>query len=116
MYLIDGYNLSHAIGVPRDALLGAVEAFCRRGNQSARIVFDPALPDFITVSTPAQTVAAGGMVTVTATFLRNPGRGLVRLVAHRSSCRSATAEIGARASPLPVSPLLHWISRSMVTG
>ena len=41
MFLIDGYNLSHAIGVPRDALLGAVEAFCRRENQSARIVFDP---------------------------------------------------------------------------
>lgn len=44
---------------------------------SARIVFDPALPDFIQVSIPAQTVAAGGMVAVTATFLRDPGRGLV---------------------------------------
>lgn len=41
MYLIDGYNLLHAIGAGRDALLGAVEAFCRRENQSARMVFDP---------------------------------------------------------------------------
>jgi hypothetical protein len=41
VYLIDGYNLSHAIGVSRDALLGAVESFCRRENQGARIVFDP---------------------------------------------------------------------------
>ena len=40
MYLIDGYNLLYAIGVPRDALLGDIEAFCRRENQSARIVFD----------------------------------------------------------------------------
>lgn len=40
MYLIDGYNLCHAIGVSRDALLGAVEAFCRRENQAARVVFD----------------------------------------------------------------------------
>jgi rRNA-processing protein FCF1 len=41
VYLIDGYNLSHALGVTRDALLGAVEAFCRRENQAARVVFDP---------------------------------------------------------------------------
>jgi hypothetical protein len=41
VYLIDGYNLLHAIGATRDALLGAVEAFCRRESQSARIVFDP---------------------------------------------------------------------------
>jgi hypothetical protein len=41
VYLIDGYNLAHAIGVPRDALLGAVDAFCRRENQTARIIFDP---------------------------------------------------------------------------
>jgi hypothetical protein len=44
---------------------------------SARIVFDPALPDFIQVSTPAQTVAAGGTIAVTATLLRDPGRGTV---------------------------------------
>jgi hypothetical protein len=41
VYLIDGYNLLHALGVARDALLGAVEAFCRREGQVARIVFDP---------------------------------------------------------------------------
>jgi hypothetical protein len=41
VFLIDGYNLAHAIGVPRDALLGAVDAFCRRENQTARIIFDP---------------------------------------------------------------------------
>lgn len=40
MYLIDGYNLCHAIGVSRDALLAALDAFCRRENQAARIVFD----------------------------------------------------------------------------
>lgn len=40
MYLIDGYNLSHAIGVSRDALLAALDAFCRREGRSARIVFD----------------------------------------------------------------------------
>lgn len=41
MFLIDGYNLLHAVGMSRDALLGAVDAFCRRENQSARVVFDP---------------------------------------------------------------------------
>jgi hypothetical protein len=40
VYLIDGYNLMHALGVARDALLAAVEGFCRRENQAARIVFD----------------------------------------------------------------------------
>ncbi len=41
MFLIDGYNLLHAIGTSRDALLGAVEAWCRREKRTARIVFDP---------------------------------------------------------------------------
>lgn len=41
MYLIDGYNLLHAIGGTRDTLLGDVEAWCRRENRTARIVFDP---------------------------------------------------------------------------
>ena len=41
MYLIDGYNLAHAVGMSRDALLSALEAFCRRENRSARVVFDP---------------------------------------------------------------------------
>lgn len=40
MYLIDGYNLCHAIGVSRDALLASLDTFCRRESQSARIVFD----------------------------------------------------------------------------
>ena len=41
MYLIDGYNLLHAIGASRDSLLGALEAWCRRENRAARVVFDP---------------------------------------------------------------------------
>ena len=40
MFLIDGYNLCHAINVSRDALLASLDVFCRRENQSARIVFD----------------------------------------------------------------------------
>lgn len=47
MFLIDGYNLLHAMvrgratSEARDRLIGLIEAFCRRGGYSARIVFDP---------------------------------------------------------------------------
>jgi rRNA-processing protein FCF1 len=40
VYLIDGYNLLHAMGAARDALLSSIEAFCRRESQGARVVFD----------------------------------------------------------------------------
>jgi predicted RNA-binding protein with PIN domain len=46
LYLIDGYNLLHAAArgkataAARDALLAAIEAWCRAGNYPARIVFD----------------------------------------------------------------------------
>jgi hypothetical protein len=46
VFLIDGYNLLHAVApgratpAARERLLDAVVAFCRRGGYSARVVFD----------------------------------------------------------------------------
>lgn len=47
MYLIDGYNLLHAVAPgratpeSRERLIAAIEAWCRRENYRAVIVFDP---------------------------------------------------------------------------
>ena len=47
MFLIDGYNLLHAVGrgksgeEARAALIGLIEGWCAQGNYRARIVFDP---------------------------------------------------------------------------
>ena len=46
MFLIDGYNLLHALArgratpEARDRLISLIEAFCRAGGYRARIVFD----------------------------------------------------------------------------
>lgn len=47
MFLIDGYNLLHAVSPgratpeARERLLAAIADYCRRGNYAARVVFDP---------------------------------------------------------------------------
>lgn len=47
MFLIDGYNLLHAMAKgratpeARDRLISLLEAWCREGGYRARIVFDP---------------------------------------------------------------------------
>jgi predicted RNA-binding protein with PIN domain len=47
VFLIDGYNLLHALSpgratpAAREGLVGRLEAFCRRGGYRARVVFDP---------------------------------------------------------------------------
>lgn len=47
MFLIDGYNLLHAMApgrstpAARDRLIGLIVDWCGRGNYRARIIFDP---------------------------------------------------------------------------